>query len=396
MEPFEFPEPMSLDSCFIFVGEHSGDLHASALMAAMRRIKPAVEFSGVGGPLMQREGLHLLFPFEEMHLFGAMEILWRLPSLIKRFYQTCDWILRKKPDAVILVDSPEWNLRLGISLRRAGYSGRIIYYIAPTVWAWRKGRIKQLEKFADLLLCIFPFELPYFKGSPFLTQFVGHPLLDRIAQEPVNEAWRESCGIPEAKRALALFPGSRRSEIDRLFPRMLEVTKQLKRNDPELQIMISSADTAFNSPIQDHLQRAQLMNHPSYVCVPSAHRYAMMRSAQCALAKSGTVTLELALHGVPSAVVYDLSPCDRWIAWYLARIRLPFYCIVNILAGTQVYPEWVKEPFQPHLVAKELLLLQEEGERRRFVIDACHKIREQLGAQEGKSASDRAAEAIFG
>lgn len=382
-------------SCFLFAGEHSGDLHASALMHAMRKVEPDIVFSGVGGPLMQRAGLSPLLPFEEFQLFGVMEILPRLPRLWKRFYFTVDWIMRNRPDSVILVDYPGWNLRLGAALRKAGYKGHITYYIAPTVWAWGKGRIAKLEQFADLLLLIFPFEETYFVNSPFSTCFVGHPLLDRIKQEPHQEEWQAACGIPKAVRSLALFPGSRRSEIDRLFPRILEVARQLREKDPELQVMISLADESLRAPIQNYLSQAKLQDDPFFVFVPSAFRYAMMRSADSALAKSGTVTLELALHQVPTAVVYDLSYANRWIARYIMRLKLPFYCIVNILAGKQIYPEWIQEPFKPSIVAQELEALQRQGPRRETIIQACHEIRKQLGHEEGKSTSECAAECIL-
>lgn len=386
---------MASYSCFLFAGEHSGDLHASALMRAMRRLQPLIEFSGVGGPLMQQEGLVPLLPFEEFQLFGVIEILPRLPRLWKRFYFIRDWILRHRPDSVILVDYPGWNLRLGASLRKAGYKGHITYYIAPTVWAWGKGRIAKLEQFADLLLLIFPFEEPYFAKSPFSTCFVGHPLLDQIKETPLQEDWRALCGLSKAQRSLALFPGSRRSEIKRLFPRMLEVARLLREKDPELQVMISLADEKLQADVQLHLNRANVQNNPFYVCVPSAFRYAMMRSATSALAKSGTVTLELALHQVPTVVVYDLSYANRLIARYLMRLKLPFYCIVNILAGKQIYPEWIEQPFEPSVVAQELETLHKAGTRREMVIHACYSIKQQLGSEEGKSASQCAAECIL-
>lgn len=383
-------------TCFLSVGEHSGDLHASALMHAMRRKDPTIQFCGIGGPLMQQAGLDLLFSFTELQLMGVLEIIMHFPRLWKRFYFTRDWVLQHQPDCVILVDCPEWNLRLGRSLRKAGYRGKIVYYIAPTVWAWRKGRIKQLEQCVDLLLLIFPFEQAYFETSPFVTQFVGHPLSDYIERQldVRNEPCEAQFEIPHAERRLALFPGSRKSEIQRLFPRMLEVAMRLREKDPELQVMISCADQTLETQIKQHLYQ-KVQEDAAYVCVPAKHRYAMMRAAHSALAKSGTITLELALHGVPSVVVYDLSPFDRFIAQYIVRLKLPHYCIVNILAGQTIYPEWIQEPFTPHAVVKELEKLRQEGDQRRSVIQACEKIRNQLKAQGSVSASDRAAESIF-
>lgn len=386
---------MASYSYFLSVGEHSGDLHASALMNALRRKHTAIHFYGIGGPLMEKEGLNLLFSFKELQLFGVIDIIRHFPRLWRRFYFTRDWVLQHQPDCVILVDCPEWNLRLGRSLRKAGYRGKIIYYIAPTVWAWRKGRIKQLEECVDLLLLIFPFEPPYFAESPFVTQFVGHPLSDRIAQQPLVlidqlTTWR----IPPAQRRLALFPGSRRSEIERLFPRMLEVAMRLRENDPELQVMISCADEALEVQIKQHLSQ-KVQGIEAYICVPAKHRYAMMQSAHSALAKSGTITLELALHGVPSVVVYDLSSFDRFIAKYIAGLKLSHYCIVNILAGKTVYPEWIQEPFTTYAVTKELEELQKEGAQRQSVIQACNTLRDQLKTEGSRSTSDRAAESIF-
>lgn len=380
--------------CFIFAGEHSGDLHASALMKAMRQKDPDTTFCGVGGPLMQQEGLSSLFPFEDFQVFGITEIIRRFPSLYRRFYQTRDWILQHKPDCVILVDYPGWNLRLGKALRKGGYTGRIIYYIAPTVWAWAKWRVKTLEKFADLVLLIFPFEKPFFAQSPFTTEFVGHPLVERIDNTAIPPNWKESFGIRKETPCLALFPGSRLNEVRRLFPRMLEIVRQLKTQDPERQVLISSADSRLETEIKSILAQASLEGHPDYILVPSNHRYAMMQAAQAALAKSGTITLELALLGVPSAVVYDISYFDRLIAQYIIRPKLDFFCIVNIIAGHQVYPEWIARPFSTAEVVKELSLLQKGSQRARVLAD-CRKVQEQLRAQEGKTASEKAAEAIF-
>lgn len=301
-----------MDKRFYFIaGEKSGDLHGAELMKAMRGIRA----KGVGGPDMQAEGLVQVVPYEDFQVMGFTDVLISLPHLIPHFYTLLNKILEEKPDGVIFIDYPGFNLRLALALRKNGYKGKLIHYIAPSVWAWKKGRIHTMAKTLDLLLTIFPFEPPYFENTGLKTVYVGNPLMKNLSPERAR--------LP----LLALFPGSRKKEILRNLPVQIEAAKLFGK-----EVAIS---------VTDGLEKevTSLLKGLPYRLVPEQMRFELMQTASYALAKSGTVTLELALRGCPTVVHYQLTPLNYFLARYFFRISLPHFALPNILLKEPIFPE---------------------------------------------------------
>lgn len=371
---------------YFFAGESSGDLHGSTLLRALRPLLPNHRWLGVGGPMMRAQGLSMHLPMEEFEVMGLSDVLGRLPTLWGHFRRIRDLVLTENPDAVVLIDYPGFNLRLAKALRAGGYSGKLIHYISPSVWAWGAHRVDQMAKNLDLLLTIFPFEQKYYAKSGLPVTFVGNPLAEYIDTHTYSELV-----VPETDQLVALFPGSRAGEIHRNLPEMLEAAALLKQSDPRVLFAISCAHPETTTVIHEAISNTPLKMNRDVFLVPKSQRYELMRSCRCALAKSGTVTLELALHGKPTVVVYNLSLLNRLYAKHVLGVKLPYYCIVNILAGREVFPELIEGGFDAENMAQKLRVLMADSSERQACLSWCEQVRDIL---QGVHASQNAAQAI--
>lgn len=368
---------------FLFAGEPSGDLHGSHLLEKLQKQLPRAEFFGVGGPKMRSLGLEGPLKMEDFAVMGFTDVLLNLPRLIRQFNQISKTILDKKPSAVILIDYPDFNLRLAKRLRKRGYLGKIIHYISPTVWAWRKGRIHSMAKTLNLLLTIYPFEADCYKECALPVKYVGNPLVEYLSQYSYDENWKEKCGIPADQPIVALFPGSREHEISRNLPLQLQALDLLLKDGVDRAIAVSCKDSA---------QVNGLANRKVYL-VPHEFTYELMRDSHVAVAKSGTVTLELALHHRPTVVIYEVSGLNYFIARYIMRLNLPFYCMVNILLGKELFPECIGKSVSPQMIFEQLAKLGTEGIDRTKCLEGCQEL---FNILQRTNASDKAAENIVG
>ncbi|MGZ3732299.1 MAG: lipid-A-disaccharide synthase [Parachlamydiaceae bacterium] len=375
---------------YLFAGEPSGDLHGSHLLKQLRINHPTAIFEGVGGPLMREEGLRIEpLQMENFAVMGFIDVFKSLSRLIRQFRQVSQTILSNRPEAVILIDYPDFNLRLAKNLRKKGYKGKIIQYISPSVWAWRKNRIQMMAKYNDLLLTIYPFEKQYFQNTSLAVTFVGNPLSEYLANYPYQETWKNELNIPHELSLLAIFPGSRESELDHNLPLQLQAAKLLLQEESK-GIAISCSTPKHAAIIQKHLNALELPKNNVFI-VPSKYTYELMRDSHTALAKSGTVTLELALHHRPTVVTYQLSALNHFIGQYLLRIKLPFYCIVNILLEKTVFPEFIEKMISPKDIFHALQQLDRDTQTRQECLNNCQQLSTLLGYQ---NASQQAAEAI--
>jgi len=377
---------------FIFAGEPSGDLHGSRLARVLKTTNPDVLLKGIAGPKMRNEGVNGPLNMEDFEVMGFSDVIFALPKLYKQFYVVRDFILSSQPDAVVLIDYPGFNLRLAKALRKKRFNGKLIHYISPSVWAHGKHRIAQMESTLDKLLTIYPFEASHFNHSTLKVDYVGSPLQEYISQHSYHPNWRQIIHMPHNSQLVALFPGSRANEIARNLPIILDAAVLLKENNPELIFGIS----CFNDNTKDFLKSNQdkysALQNALYL-VPKTFSYELMKSSQCAIAKSGTVTLELALHKCPTVVVYKLSLINRLYAQYILKVNLPHYCIVNILAQKEVFPELIKSG----LNAKNLFDLTQsflnDTQIRQKCIKTCEQINKSLGTY---NANTKAAASIMG
>ena len=297
-------------TCILIAGEQSSDNHGAALIKALKELDPDFIFAGVGGPQMRPHLNHSFAKAEELHIMGFSKVIKELPRLIRLMNNLCKEILEKDPAVIITIDLPDFNIFLAKKLRRKKFKGLLVHYISPSVWAWRSGRIKTMAKTFDLLLTIFPFEPPFFAGSGLKTIYVGNPSL---------ESCQELCAKKEP--LIAIFPGSRPSVIMDNLPLQLEAARQTG-----LKIAISAA----SPDIIPYL--------PKDIEIVLDNKELMQR-ASVAIATSGTITLELALAGIPTVATYKIGYLNYFIAYHLFRIRHNFYVMPNILLKRMLIPE---------------------------------------------------------
>lgn len=330
---------------FIIAGEASGDTLGAALMQDMRALDGTLHFAGVGGPQMIAQGMSSLFPMSDLSIMGLAEVVKHLPLLVKRFNQTVNAILKQNPDILVTVDAPDFCLRVAKKIKKLRPDIKIVHYVAPTVWAWRPGRAKKIAQFLDGLLCLFPFEPPYFTVHGLKAEFVGHPLTKLIA--PIFDAQKNEFRVrhnlkPDAP-LLCVLPGSRKRELESLVPVMAETIARLKKMQPDLQVIV---------PTLPHLtERLSVLSAVAHVFVPqdNQEKYVAFATSNAALHASGTVALELALCGTPMVTIYKLSKISHLIAQRL--IKTPFANLVNILLRHPVVPELLQDEAEPQNMA---------------------------------------------
>lgn len=380
---------------FLFAGEASGDLHGSRLMQALRASEKDIVLCGVGGPRMRQEQLECFLHMEHFQVMGFSDVLKSLPHLWKLFYATRDFILKTQPDCVILIDYPGFNLRLARSLRKQGFKGKIVQYICPTVWAHGKKRIDVLANYFDLLLTIFPFEASYFSHTALRVEYIGNPLVETIRSHVYRPDWMSHIGLSSDKDLIALFPGSRQGEIERHVPQQLQAAALLKQTHPHLRFALSCAQESQQEKLLELIQQGPLRLNEDLYLVPPGYNYELMKSCQTALAKSGTVTLELALHKVPTVVHYELSNLNYLFAKYILRLRLPHYCIVNILGKKEIFPELIGRNLSFTTLSEKLKMLHVDFAQRQKVIAACESVKQQLGTQPSHQCAAQAVQVLM-
>jgi lipid-A-disaccharide synthase len=352
---------------FVFCGEPSGDLHGESLVAQLREKSPFLKVFGVVGPRMRAQKVTPILAMEELQVMGFIDVFSNLPKLLYIFYKVTRSILKLQPKVVLTIDYPGFSLRLHRYLKKKGFTGKIVHFICPSVWAWGKHRIAFMEKYLDHLFAILPFEPQIFQKIP--VKYVGHPLISRIQSYSYQKL-----DLPKNQQIIALFPGSRSKEIARNLPLYLDACKQLCANNPNIHIALSIAQPKFHPQILSILQQKSCTIPITFVA--SAQSYELMQQAHLAIAKSGTVTLELAIHSVPTVVTYGLSKLDLIIAKDLLRIRLRFYCLVNILANEEIFPELIGPNFTKKSLILHIYRLLANHQPHQ---EKCKNIREVLG-----------------
>ncbi len=341
-------EEHSTYDLFVFAGERSGDLHGGKLLKALHEKNPSLRSFGVGGETMRKQPFHCFLRTEDFQVMGFVDVFFALPKLMKQFKTTVRTILENQPKIVVLIDYPGFNLRLAKTLKKKGYKGKVFHYICPSVWAWGKKRIPLMASCLDQLFSILPFEKSLFQHTSLHVEYVGHPLLATIAQHDYKPL-----EIPKGKCVIAIFPGSRMKELKRNLKILLETAKQLHRTQPNLYFVFSCSHPHFEPFLKKNIAKYGFFEENEFLIVDAARSYDLMNLAYIALAKSGTVTLELALHRVPTVVIYGISKIDLLIARDLLRIRLPYYSLPNILCQREVFPEL----FGPNLSKERLFAL---------------------------------------
>ncbi|MDP2581757.1 lipid-A-disaccharide synthase [Shimia thalassica] len=341
---------------FLVAGEMSGDRLGAALMEGLKEVAPDVRFSGVGGPLMQAQGMQSLFPMDELSVMGIAEVLPKYRHLKRRMHQTAEAVLAAQPDVLITIDSPDFCLRVAKEVK-AKSNIRTVHYVAPSVWAWRPKRAVKMARVIDQVLALLPFEPPYMEAVGMRCDFVGHPVVSEpVATEGEVQAFRDDHGIGDAPLLIAL-PGSRRGEVSRLTPAFGEVVEKLVAAKPDLRVVLPAAGPVAGlvKELVSDWAHAPVVLDPNDVApdVALARKRAAFRAADVALAASGTVSLELAANATPMVIAYDMS----WLSWQImSRAALiDTVTLVNLVSDTRVVPEFLGPSFKPENIAPAIL-----------------------------------------
>ncbi|MBI4560834.1 MAG: lipid-A-disaccharide synthase [Candidatus Rokubacteria bacterium] len=343
--------------CLMLVaGEASGDLHGATLSRALRREAPGWRLLGMGGPRMAEAGVRLLDNPIGHAVVGGSEALSRVPRLFRAFRRLSKEMRATRPRALILIDFPEFNLRLARVAKRREIP--VIYFIPPQVWAWRRWRARLLARLATEVLAVFPFEPPIYEAAGARVQFVGHPLLDVLPNRLSREGARPTLGIPADATLIGLLPGSRREEVERLLPSMAEAARQISEKIPQARFLLALAPTVEPAWVERVLREVSLN-----LAQVRGRTYEVMAAADLLLVASGTATLEAALIGTPMVVCYRVSRLSELIARRL--IRVPWVSLPNIVSGRAVVPELLQENATGPRLAEEALGLLGNPERLR-------------------------------
>lgn len=364
----------------IIAGEASGDLHGSGVVRELKRLSPSVEVYGVGGERMKQEGMELIYHINELGFMGFLEVLRHLP-FVKAMEHTLEQIVKfKKPDVLVLIDYPGFNLRFAQSAKR--YGVKIAYYISPQVWAWHRSRVKHIGQRVDKLLVILPFEVDFYRNFGVETEFVGHPLLEVLEPRLPLKDFAAQNRLDTDRKILALLPGSRRQEIDDIFGRMLGAARIIA-NEIDAQIVVGVAPTLDVSYFST-------MYNLEGVSLVKGSTYDLMAHAHFAFVTSGTATLETACFATPMFVLYRTS----WPTFLIGKavVRIRNIGLVNIVAGKQVVPEFIQYRVTASRLAREALKLLKDGERLSAMKAELGKVRSLLGTA---GASRRVAECVL-
>ncbi|WP_042265792.1 lipid-A-disaccharide synthase [Paraburkholderia heleia] len=364
-------------------GEPSGDLLASSLLAGLEaRLPDTTQYYGIGGPRMTAAGFDAHWPMEKLSVRGYVEALRHIPEILRIRSELKHQLLAEPPDAFIGVDAPDFNFGLEHALRDAGIP--TIHFVCPSIWAWRGGRIKKIQKAVDHMLCVFPFETALLEKAGVAASYVGHPLADEIPLEPDMPGARRTLGMPESGPVIAVLPGSRRSEINLIGPTFFDAMQIMQRREPALRFVMPAATPAIHAQLQELASAHQGLA----LTIIDGQSQLAMTAADAILVKSGTVTLEAALLKKPMVISYKVP----WLTGQIMRRQgyLPYVGLPNILAGRFVVPEILQHFATPQALADATLTqLQDEANRRTLT-----EVFTQMHLTLRQNTAERAAEVV--
>ena len=374
---------MKLKKILLVAGEVSGDLHGAHLMEAIHRIDPEVQFFGMGGKALEEKGMKLLYHSHSLSVVGITEVLLKLGSILKVLRGLKNFLDRERPDLIILIDFPDFNLRLAKIAHRRGIP--VLYYISPQVWAWRPKRVKLIAQWVKKMVVLFPFEVPLYEVADVDVEWVGHPLLDIVKPTLSKEIAFQRFGLDPKQRTIALLPGSRMHEIKRLLPPLLASAQLLQKETPDLQFII---------PLAPGIPRETLSPWMRNISVPvkvvEGWTYDVMNISELLITASGTATLEAAILGKPMVIVYKVSFLSYWIG--RALIQVDHIGLVNLVAGKEIAPELIQHEVNPQRVAEEALRILRDPTLCRRMTEAMTGVRQSLGEP---GAAQRAAHIVM-
>jgi lipid-A-disaccharide synthase len=362
----------------IIAGEASGELHGAGVVQALKNHRPDSEIFGIGGNRMAAAGCELLYHVEQFAFMGLVEVLRHLPFIRRAMRQLEHVFQNRRPNVLVLIDYPDFNLRLARIARR--YDIPILYYISPQVWAWRAGRIHTIVKLVDRMAVVFPFEVDLYEQAGGQVDFVGHPLLDVLEAKYDKKAFCQYGGLDPKKPIIGLLPGSRQQEVSGLLPPMLDTLSVLQKDLTHVQGVIGLAPTIRPASISPFLKGQ------GSVAVVENMTYDVMKHADLLLVTSGTATLESACFGTPLIVLYKMARLSWWIARRV--VTIPDIGLVNVVAGRRIAPEFLQHAVHPDKLVPEIVNMLQHPDRLKHMREELQVVRTKLGTP---GASDRVA-----
>ncbi len=359
----------------IAAGEASGDHHAARFVEALRRRGTDPELVGMGGPHLQRAGMELVVDCRDLAIIGIVEVLIHYRRIMRELEKLRARLRSDRPDLLVLVDYPEFNLKLAQTAKAIGIP--VLFYVSPQVWAWRQHRVKRIGRLVDMMAVLFPFEVEFYERAGVPVRYVGHPLVDEIHPSVPLERARTEFGLDEAGPVVGLMPGSRRGEIERLLPIMLDAAERLRARRPDLRFVLPLAGTLDAAPVRPRLEAADVEVH----LIEGGRAYDVVPLCDAVITASGTATLEVALMGVPMAVIYRVN----WLTWQIMHrlITIDDIALVNIVAQRRVVQEFVQDTARPDAIARETRRILEDDDYRRRMIGDLATVANRMGEGDG-------------
>ncbi len=361
---------MSPKKILMVAGEVSGDIHGAHLVEAIHRIDPKIQLLGMGGEGLERAGMKVLFHSQDLAVVGITEVFLKLRIILRAFRILKQSLDQENPDLVILIDFPDFNLRLAKSVYRKGIP--ILYYISPQIWAWRPRRVHLIAQRVRKMIVFFPFEVPFYEAAGVEVEWVGHPLLDIVKPTLSKEEAFQRFGLDPQRRTIGLLPGSRIQEVERLFPSLLASAHLLYREVPDLQFII---------PLAPGIPRTTLSSLLSNISIPvkvvEGWTYDAMNLSELLIMASGTTTLEAAILGKPMIIIYKVSLPSYWVG--KAMVRVDHIGLANLVAGERIAPELIQKDVNPQRISEEALRILKDSGFQQKMVESMQEVRQRLG-----------------
>ena len=373
---------MESKKILLVAGEASGDLHGSHLVEAIQRIDPGIQFFGVGGEGLKKAGMRLLHHSQSLSVVGITEVFVKLGSILKALRTLKRSLKEERPDLVILIDFPDFNLRLARMAHRRGIP--ILYYISPQIWAWRPNRVKLIARLVRKMVVLFPFEVPLYEAAGVDVEWVGHPLLDIVKPALSKEAAFQQFGLDPKRRTVGLLPGSRLHEIERLLPSLLASAGLLQKEIPNLQFIIPLAPGISPVAVSSFVKETGIP-----IQVVEGRTYDVMNVCELLITASGTATLEGAILGRPMIIIYKVSIPSYWVG--RAFIQVDHIGLVNLVAEKEIAPELIQKDVNPRRIADEAFRILKDPLLSRKMSESMEEVRQKLGEA---GAAQRAAQIV--
>lgn len=367
----------------IIAGETSGDLHGGMLVEELKKLDPTLEIFGIGGDRMQKAGMELIYHIREFSFMGFVEVLGHLPFIRSVFKRMEGLLADRRPDLLVLIDYPGFNLRFGKIARKADID--VVYYISPQVWAWGKKRVRLIKRLVKKMLVILPFEEKFYQRLKVPAKYVGNPLRDSVRPSLPRDEFFRLHGLNPGGHLVGLLPGSRRQEVERILPAMLGACQLLQKGDSSIQFALGIAPHIDRQYIEGQLEKYGLN-----VALVENQAYDLMSYSRLVLVASGTATLETGICGTPMVIIYKTNPLSFIIGKSL--VKLPFIGLVNLVAGKKVVPEFLQWEARPGAIFLMSRMLMDDGPPRQAVINELSLIPQILGEP---GAARRTAAEVF-